>query len=208
MSISDKLVLLQNDIVNARTAITTMGGTVTENGGSSQLAADIATIPIGSTSLLHSVNDDVGETLGSAANSYEQPSTWLTKTWISKFSAEHVWSDGDNIYYSNGSSQYKLNKSTLTWNTKAWSGLTKFDGQYIWSDGNNIYYSESSDQYVLNKSTSVWSKKTWSKLTSFYGNYVWSDGDNIYYSYRSDQYILLKTPSYKAKLACKPSVRY
>lgn len=47
MTIASALTALNTDIVNARTAITTKGGTVTSGGGSSQLATDIATIPTG-----------------------------------------------------------------------------------------------------------------------------------------------------------------
>lgn len=47
MSIATELTALQGDITAARTAITNMGGTVTADGGSSQLATDIATIPVG-----------------------------------------------------------------------------------------------------------------------------------------------------------------
>jgi len=47
MSIATELAALQQDITNARAAITSMGGTVTSGGGSSQLATDIATIPGG-----------------------------------------------------------------------------------------------------------------------------------------------------------------
>lgn len=47
MTIASALENLNTDIINARTAITTKGGTVTANGGSSQLATDIATIPTG-----------------------------------------------------------------------------------------------------------------------------------------------------------------
>lgn len=45
MTIASKLALLQDDIVNARNAIVAKGGTITSDGGSSQLAQDIATIP-------------------------------------------------------------------------------------------------------------------------------------------------------------------
>ena len=45
MSISEQLVALKNDVDSARTAILAKGGTVTQNGGSSQLATDISTIP-------------------------------------------------------------------------------------------------------------------------------------------------------------------
>ena len=47
MTIASALTALNQDITAARTAITNKGGTVTSGGGSSQLAADIATIPSG-----------------------------------------------------------------------------------------------------------------------------------------------------------------
>lgn len=49
MTIASALTALNTDIVNARTAITTKGGTVTVGGGSSHLATDISTIPTGIT---------------------------------------------------------------------------------------------------------------------------------------------------------------
>lgn len=47
MTIASKLALLQDDIANARSAIVAKGGTITLDGGSSQLAQDIATIASG-----------------------------------------------------------------------------------------------------------------------------------------------------------------
>ena len=47
MTIASALTDLNTDIQNARTAITNKGGTVTVDGGSSQLATDIGTIPTG-----------------------------------------------------------------------------------------------------------------------------------------------------------------
>lgn len=49
MTIASELQALATDVQNARTAITTKGGTVTPDGGTSQLATDIATIPTGVT---------------------------------------------------------------------------------------------------------------------------------------------------------------
>ena len=68
---------------------------------------------------------------------------WITKTWIglTEFGGNRVWTDGDNIYYSNNSEQYVLDKSTSTWAEKTWTGLTSFRGDYVWTDGDNIYYS-------------------------------------------------------------------
>jgi len=126
-------------------------------------------------------------------------STWTSKTWwgLASFHGTYIWTDGENIYYSNNSYQYVLDKATLTWTSKTWNGLTKFFGQYIWTDGENIYYSGDfdSDQYVLNKSTSTWTQKTWSGYISINGRAVWADGENIYYSSGSAQYVLDKATS-------------
>ena len=112
------------------------------------------------------------------------------------FAARYIWTDGDNIYYSHNSYQYVLDKSTLTWSSKTWSGLSSFDGRYIWTDGDNIYYNNYNNRYVLDKDTSTWSRKIWSGSTIFSGECIWTDGVNIYYSDgSSDQYVLDKDTS-------------
>lgn len=124
---------------------------------------------------------------------------WVSKTWggYNYLGASiDIWTDGDYIYASNGTSHRKLDKATSTWYNISWKGLTNFLGEYVWTDGNNIYYSNGNEQYVLNKSTSTWSVKSWNGLTNFRGNSVWTDGVNIYYSYTtSAQYVLNKTTS-------------
>ncbi len=95
-----------------------------------------------------------GVTLGSAkCNAMTlSNSTWETTEFYVSPPPIHgfsIWTDGTNIYYSSDSIQRVLNKSTSTWSTKSWSGLTNFDGRYIWTDGDNIYYFIYSDQYVL-----------------------------------------------------------
>ena len=71
MTISSALTALNTDIQNARTAITNKGGTVTSGGGSSQLAADIATIPSGGGSgkyqLLQRISNDNGNEIGTVS---------------------------------------------------------------------------------------------------------------------------------------------
>lgn len=112
------------------------------------------------------------------------PDTWSTKTWngLTSFNGDYIWTDGENIYYSNTSNQYVLNKETSTWSAKTWNGLTP-NARYIWTDGENIYYgSSASTQRVLNKATSTWETKTWKNGMSVAGNFVWTDGDNIYCS--------------------------
>lgn len=119
-----------------------------------------------------------------------------TKSWVSSPMAKgNVWTDGDNLYYSYGSTHMVYDNSTSTWITKTWKGLTKFDSSYVWTDGNNIYCSNSSTQYILDKSTSTWSKKTWTGLTSFSGSDIWVYENNIYCSSGSTQYVLDKNTS-------------
>ena len=120
-----------------------------------------------------------------------------TKAWtgLIGFDGYYIWTDGDNIYISNGGNQFVLDKSTSTWNYKTWNGYSRIDGSMIWIDGDNIYYSNEGNNYVLDKSTSTWSTKTWNGLTSFYGYQIWTDGDNIYYSEDSKQYVLDKSTS-------------
>ena len=122
---------------------------------------------------------------------------WTAKSWsgLTNFSGQYIWTDGENIYFSSGSEQYVLDKSTSTWSAKTWSSLASFDGYYVWTDGENIYYSSSSTQYVLDKSTSTWSTKSWSGFANVDGRYIWTDGENIYYSYGSNQYVLNKSTS-------------
>ncbi len=111
---------------------------------------------------------------------------------------ENIWTDGENIYYSENDEQYKLNKETNTWEEISWSGNLFFDGCDIWTDGNDIYSLEgispqgTSRQYKLNKDTNIWEKITWNGFGNIYGRYIWMDGENIYYSNDDNQYKLNK----------------
>ena len=121
---------------------------------------------------------------------------WIPMTWsgLTNFSAQRVWGDGKNIYYSSSMSilgmdtigQFVLNGDT--WEEKTWNGLTNFNGNCIWTDGTNYYYSNGGDQYVLNGDT--WTEKTWSSPDSILGYGIWTDGTSIYYSYSDAHYVL------------------
>ena len=76
---------------------------------------------------------------------------WVPKTWngYSSIYGNAIWTDGENIYYSNSSTQKLLNKSTSTWNTKTWNELTSLNGNNIWTIGDHIYYSSGTTQYEL-----------------------------------------------------------
>lgn len=130
-----------------------------------------------------------------------EPKSWSSKTWPGNIPqyGTHVWSIGDDIYYSNGSSskQYVLNKTNLTWETKTWSGLYYIYGSKIWTDGDDYFYSNAEDgeQYVLDQNTSRWNFMMWSGFAPSDGAYVWTDGENIYCSKGSAQYVLDKSTS-------------
>ena len=125
-------------------------------------------------------------------------STWNKKIWngISNIGGNDIWTDGTNIYHSDGSTrQYQLNKNTSTWTTKTWNGFTSFYGSNVWTDGTNIYSSTGTYQYQLDKSTSTWNPKTWNGLTEVYGRNIWTDGENIYVSNDNQHYQLDKSTS-------------
>ena len=127
------------------------------------------------------------------------PYKWEPKSWngFTSLRGDNIWTDGENIYYSWGSSnQYVLNRETSTWEPKTWQGLTSYLGSNIWTDGNDIYYSSNTNQYVLNRETSTWETKTWNGVTAFDGTNTWTDGENIYYSWgSSNQYVLNRETS-------------
>ena len=107
-----------------------------------------------------------------------------------------VWTDGTDMYYSYDSKQYKLNKSTSTWEQFTWNGLTSFNGNRVWTDGTDVYFSEgASSQYRLDKETSTWEPVTWNGQTGLYGNHIWTDGTDVYSSDSSNQYKLNKETS-------------
>lgn len=98
---------------------------------------------------------------------------------LNAFYGDDVWSDGVNIYCSSSStSQYILNKSNMTWETKRWSGSFAPVGANVWSDGINIFYSSGTTQYVLNNGT--WEEKTWTYSPSA-GSEIIQFQDKLYY---------------------------
>ena len=111
---------------------------------------------------------------------------------ISNFKGRHVWTDGVNTYYSNGSEQYLLEYVPGGGNATAttFSGLSSFYGNNVWTDGTDIYY----DHYVITTSTTYCYKldtftKTWNvnhwvqddgTALVIDGRNVFTDGTNTY----------------------------
>lgn len=112
--------------------------------------------------------------------------TWESITWqgFTNIIGDDVWTDGDNVYYSNDSEQYVFNKSTNVWESKTWNGCSEFLGNAIWKVGNNIYLSNPTqsgeENYVLNKATSTWEEKVWNNKQE--GYYIWKDSEGTIYN--------------------------
>ena len=125
-----RLVDAKDDIAEA---ITAKGGTVASGDGLEEFAADIATIPSGDKIFRLPF---AGGRCKPSFNHFKSEN-WTAKTWKweSRIFGSDVWTDGDNFYYSNYSTQCVLNKATSTWTDKTWNGLTRFDGNKIWTDG-------------------------------------------------------------------------
>ncbi len=133
-----------------------------------------------------------------------EPYSW---NGLTEFNGDCVWTDGQNVYYSNNLEQYVLNKETSTWEEKIWNGSMTYPvGRDIWTDGQSFYCEESYilndktyyNHYVLNKSTSTWEPTVFyglDNVSSFSGNSVWTDGQKTYYSYYEEQYVLNKETS-------------
>lgn len=114
MSISSALTLLNQDIQNARTAIVNKGGTVTSGGGSSQLAADIATISGGGKyKLLDRIKDDSNNGIGTVSGFF---------------------TDANNVEYAVVclDAQYRLASGAYCSNTSAVTDLPVYSTWTIW----------------------------------------------------------------------------
>lgn len=155
-----RLVTAKSDIADA---ITTKGGTVNQGDGFEEFAEDIASIPSGG-SVDYTVDVKPAiytKPLLKRVNAVYEPQLPLKKQWkgMSKFSGDKIWSDGTNAYYSGGSvsSQFVLDKETMTWNAKTWN-LSNIDGSYIWRSGSKIMHSTNvgNSNYYLDLKTGTW----------------------------------------------------
>lgn len=148
---------------------------------------------------------------------YKESDTWENMEWNGQTNiyARYVWTDGEKIYYSSGtSSHWELDVATHTWIKKTWNGRLVFierlnddapsgwvlasNAQDVWSDGDNVYlstvYSGWPVHAILDASTSTWTNVTFSGLPDdLRGAYVWRSGDDVYYSNGDTHYAYNKS---------------
>ena len=104
--------------------------------------------------------------------------------------ASSYWTDGVNLYHSNGTSnQYIYNFELGIWEETNWNILV--NGQYVWNCGQNTYYSNGNEQYILDVDTRNWIENEWTGIIGLQRDKVWTDGTNIYYANGSEQYVLV-----------------
>ena len=187
-TIAENLQRLQAAKTAIGNAITTKGGTVSQGDGLEEFASDIGTIPSGG-----GVELSKNISCKPITNTLYSSGLWAVKTWNENVNGADVWTDGENIYYSSGTSQYVLDKTTSTWNVKTWN--ENVNGANVWTDGENIYFSADNNKYILDKATSTWNVKTWGWTGFMNGRNIWTDGTNIYYSDGTSQYVLDKSTS-------------
>lgn len=149
------------------------------------------------TNIEDPVNTKALRDIGECCLQLQSNSTWQPQPWsgLDDFLGRNIWTDGTNIYYSNGAQQYQLDKAKSTWSTKEWHGLTNFSGVDIWVKDNEIYYSSGSEQYILT-APDQWVKFQWdtSGYKYVYGQDIWTPRNSglggWYYSHDTDQYLL------------------
>lgn len=128
-----------------------------------------------------------------------QEPKWSQKQWEQIISGygEHIWTNGETLYYSNGTQQYQFSKAYNYWFTPAWMSTFTGYGYDIWKSGTDVYYSHGESHLKLNTTTSEpkWDEQTWKGLTDFDGRNIWTSDGEIYYSCGADQYQLDKTIS-------------
>ena len=126
---------------------------------------------------------------------------------ITNPSAQNVWTNGVDYYYSNGESQqYVLDKASKTWLPCSWEGYQNIYGNNIWSDGSDTYYSSGNIQYVLD-SEGIWQPKEWVNLAYFSGTNV-CKLENVYYVLENSKYYQLDGNTWSEKKFFTPSTNF
>lgn len=131
--------------------------------------------------------------------------TWIDQTWygLTVEDSKHIWSDGENTYYSYGSKQYSLDVNTSTWTIVSY--LSPYRGlspdhifEYNGDSYFNAYYRGTVPtlretgpiSYKLNTSTNTWEAYEWNVYPivgvwhhngKTYGTLLKGTGDRPYY---------------------------
>ena len=104
------------------------------------------------------------------------------------FNYMYLWSDGVDIYYTQGSNNYVFNRSTNTFDTIT-IGYANATGYDVWTDGVRTFYSSGNYiQCIFDRNTLTWSDYTWNGFHNFKGRNIWTNGVDIFYSANTSVY--------------------
>lgn len=119
----------------------------------------------------------------------DENGAWVPKVWngYTDFWGSLIWSYKGNIYCSDGTSQFVLNKTTSTWEPKIWNNSPVFFGNEVWIDEveDKVYASRFNNYYVLDEDTDTWETMDWGEIKPGSTFRVWHHGENYY----SNRYI-------------------
>lgn len=86
----------------------------------------------------------------------------------------NAWTDGTDVFYSDGSLQRKIDFDGTSTSTSSvtWSGVSDMVGNGTFTDGTDVFYSSSdiNSVYKLTKGTSTWSSYTFGGTSSSYSS--------------------------------------
>lgn len=116
--------------------------------------------------------------------------SWDNMNWNTseKLYSEDFWTDGINLYYSNGTTHYQLvpdSKSnsgkvkTITWN-----GLSSFIGRHVWMANGEIFYANGTTTYMLDVLSKTWTVVA-THSSSILGQYVISVDNESWFAENS-----------------------
>lgn len=187
-----RLVDAKSDIADA---ITAKGGTVNQGDGFEEFPADIASIPSGGVDYTDIVGrgtmdiTSISKISQPLKNYYPdhvigvRSYVLTTNTSNKDFYGRYIWTNGDDVYYSYGSTHYIWDKENSIWAMKIWfDNSLSWYGYNVWTDGENTYLSNGTSHYIFNKSKDMWESITWYGIDSFQGQDIWKHSGNIYCS--------------------------
>lgn len=97
----------------------------------------------------------------------------------------YLWTDGMNIYYSDGTIKKVLDQDNHTWTNAAYTDEFNVLGHQVWTDGNNIFAFQGNAVRKFVNTTWQDDTNNWMIPSGviLWGTNVWTDGRNFYYDY-------------------------
>lgn len=136
-------------------------------------------------------------------------STWSAVSLIGfpsnkDFRGGNIWNVGNDVYYSEGDTQYTFNRSTLTWSVKTWSiGLPFYKSTDLCNINNKVYMLYSGKWYEYDATVKQFHETTFSygsgvSVYNFVAYNIWTDGRRVYHS-NANKHHYLDDKTWKVK---------